>query len=122
MARWLELMFWTAFFLPTIPVVQAWILLLDRDFGLINRALAGLPFVRESPLDIHSFWGIVWVHLAKDAIAIKIMLLTPIFRSMDSSYEEAARLSGSSLAGSVLRITLPLMAPGLVAVFLFELR
>jgi iron(III) transport system permease protein len=116
--RWLELMFWIAFFLPTIPVVQAWILLLDRDFGLLNTAIASLPFVNERPLNVHSFWGIVWVHLAKDAIAIKIMLLTPIFRSMDSSFEEVARLSGSSLVGSVLRITLPVMAPALIAVLL----
>jgi iron(III) transport system permease protein len=116
--RSLEFMFWIAFFLPTIPVVQAWVLLLDRDYGVINWALTQIPFVRDPPFDIHSFSGIVWVHLAHNAIAIKIILLVPLFRAMDSSFEEAARLSGSSAFGTVPRITLPIMAPGLFAVFL----
>ena len=114
--RTLEFMFWIAFFLPTIPVVQAWVLLLDRDYGVINWALSAV--LRDPPFDIHSFSGVVWVHLAHNAIAIKIILLVPLFRAMDSSFEEVARLSGSSMLGAVPRITLPIMAPGLLAVFL----
>lgn len=116
--RWLEFMFWVAFFLPTVPVVQAWILMMDPDFGLMNAAAMALPFVDSGPFNIYSFWGIIWVHLAHNAIAIKVMLLVPLFRSMDSSFEEASRLSGSSLFSSVWRITLPIMMPGLLAVFL----
>jgi iron(III) transport system permease protein len=114
--RTLEFMFWIAFFLPTIPVVQAWVLLLDRDYGVVNWALSAV--LRDPPFDIHSFSGVVWVHLAHNAIAIKIILLVPLFRAMDSSFEEVARLSGSSMLGTVPRITLPIMAPGLLAVFL----
>lgn len=114
--RTLEFMFWIAFFLPTIPVVQAWVLLLDRDYGVVNWALSAV--LRDPPFDIHSFSGVIWVHLAHNAIAIKIILLVPLFRAMDSSFEEVARLSGSSMLGTVPRITLPIMAPGLLAVFL----
>jgi iron(III) transport system permease protein len=114
--RTLEFMFWIAFFLPTIPVVQAWVLLLDRDYGVVNWALSAV--LSDPPFDIHSFSGVVWVHLAHNAIAIKIILLVPLFRAMDSSFEEVARLSGSSMLGTVPRITLPIMAPGLLAVFL----
>jgi iron(III) transport system permease protein len=116
--RWLEFTFWVAFFLPTIPVVQAWVLLLDPDFGLINAAAMKLPFVTQPPFDIYTFWGVIWVHLAHNAIAIKIMLLVPLFRGMDSSFEEVSRLCGSGLWGSVRGITLPIMAPGILAIFL----
>lgn len=116
--RWLEFMFLVTFFLPTIPVVQAWVLLLDPDYGMINRAIMALPFVREPLFDIYSLSGIVWVHLAHTAIAIKIVLLVPLFRTMDSSLEEMGRLCGLSMPRTLLRITLPIVAPGLLIVFL----
>jgi iron(III) transport system permease protein len=116
--RWLEFLFLLAFFLPTIPVVEAWVLLLDPDYGIINTALAWLPSVREPPFDIYTFAGIIWVHLAHTAIAIKIVLLVPLFRTMDSSLEEMGRLSGLSTLGTLARITLPILAPGLLIVLL----
>jgi iron(III) transport system permease protein len=48
-------MFWVAFFLPTLPVVLGWILLLDPDFGIINRFPTWLLALRESPFNIYSF-------------------------------------------------------------------
>jgi iron(III) transport system permease protein len=99
-------------------VVEAWVLLLDPDYGIINAALSVLPFVRKPAFDINTFAGIVWVHLAHTAIAIKIVLLVPLFRTMDSSLEETARMCGASTFVTVWRITLPILAPGLLIVFL----
>ena len=61
--RWIEFAFWAAFFLPPLTVTLSWILLLDPEYGLINTALAALPFVGKGPFNIYSFWGIVWVHV-----------------------------------------------------------
>jgi iron(III) transport system permease protein len=116
--RWLEFMFLVTFFLPTVPVVEAWVLLLDPDYGMINRTLMALAFVREPPFDIYSLAGIVWVHLAHTAIAIKVVLLVPLFRTMDSSLEEMGRLCGLSMPRTLWSITLPIVAPGLLIVFL----
>lgn len=116
--RWLEFMFLLAFFLPTVPVVEAWVLLLDPDYGIINAALSVLPWVRKPAFDINTFAGIIWVHLAHTAIAVKIVLLVPLFRTMDSSLEEMARMSGGSTLGVLWRISLPILAPGLLIVFL----
>jgi len=87
--HWLEFMFWVAFFLPALPVTLGWILLLDPQYGLINQLLHFLPFLQpgHGPLNIYSFWGIVWAHFAGGTLAIKVMLLTPAFRNMDSSLE-----------------------------------
>jgi iron(III) transport system permease protein len=97
--RSLEFMFWIAFFLPTLPVTLGWILMLDPDYGLMNQALASLPFIDRGPFNIYSFEGIVWTHFASHSVAIKVMLLTPVFRNMDSALEEASNVSGASKIG-----------------------
>ena len=76
---WIEFAFWAAFFLPSFTVTLSWILLLDPEYGLVNTALAALPFVGKGPFNIYSFWGIVWVHLVTGSLTVKVILLTPAF-------------------------------------------
>ena len=64
-------------------------LLLDPDYGLVNTLLAKLPFVGKGPFNIYSFWGIVWVHVITGSLTVKVILLTPAFRNMNASFEEA---------------------------------
>ena len=116
--RWLEFAFWAAFFLPTLTVTLSWILLLDPEYGLINTALAALPFVRKGPFDIYSFWGIVWVHVVTGSLTVKVILLTPAFRNMNASFEEASRVAGASTLRTALRITVPVMTPVILSVLL----
>jgi len=101
---WMELMFWFSFFIPALPVTLGWILALDPKIGIINGWLAKLPFVDGPLFNIYSFWGIVWAHLGHNTTAIKVMLLTPAFRNMDASLEEASRVSGASTIGTLARI------------------
>ena len=117
----LEFMFWLSFFLPTLSVTIGWMLLLDPQTGIVNQWLMKLPFINEPLLDIYSFWGIVWTHLMANTIAVKVMLLAPAFRRMDASLEEAARTSGGTSLGTLVRITVPIMTPTLVVVFVLAL-
>jgi iron(III) transport system permease protein len=116
--RTLEFAFWAAFFLPTLTVTLSWILLLDPEYGLINTWLAKLPFVTKGPFDIYSFWGIVWVHVVTGSLTVKVILLTPAFRNMNASFEEASRIAGASTLRTALRITVPVMAPVILSVLL----
>ena len=119
----LEFMFWLSFFLPALPVTMGWILLLDPNFGLVNQWLLKLPFISEPPLNIYSFWGIIWVHLAASTIGVKVLLLAPAFRNMDAALEESSRVSGSSALGTLIRIITPVMMPAiLVATILGMVR
>src|SRR5579862_330714 len=114
--NWLDLMFWLTFFLPALPVTLGWILLLDPQAGAINQALKAIaPGV--PPLNIYSFWGIVWVHLVTKVTATKVILLVPIFRNMDGAQEEAARTSGASVLGTLARVVVPIMAPAILTIF-----
>ena len=115
---WIEFAFWAAFFLPSFTVTLSWILLLDPEYGLINTALASLPFVGKGPFNIYSFWGIVWVHIVTGSLTVKVILLAPAFAKMNASFEEASRVAGASTLRTALRITVPVMAPVILSVLL----
>ena len=116
--RGIEFAFWAAFFLPPLTVTLSWILLLDPEYGLINTSLAALPFFAKGPFNIYSFWGIVWVHVITGSLTVKVILLTPAFRNMNASFEEASRVAGAGTLRTALRITVPVMAPVILSVLL----
>jgi iron(III) transport system permease protein len=120
-ARGLEFFFWLTFFMPVIPTIQAWILLLDPNFGLLNRLVERLPFVASGPFNIFSFWGMVWMHLVTSTVAIKVMLFTPAFANLDATMEEASTVTGAGVLRTLRRVTVPLLTPTLVTVMVLAL-
>ena len=119
--NWLEFGFWVAFFLPSLPLTLSWILLMDSERGLLNQLLAFIPMLKGFKFDIFTWWGIVWVHLATTSISIKVMLLTPAFRNMDGSLEEAARTCGAGAWVTFRRVLIPIMAPAILMVMIMGL-
>lgn len=117
----LEFGFWISFILPNLVTTFGWMLLLDPSTGLINNWLRELPFLNKLNFDIYSFWGIIWAHLMANGISTKVMLMTPAFRRMDASMEEASRMSGASSLTTMLRITVPAMTPVIIVVFLLSI-
>lgn len=87
-----------------------------RQFRVVGNTILIWALVVGVSFPIAS--RIVWANLMGNGIAIKVMLLTPVFRNMDASMEEAARVSGASDLRTMLRVTLPLMASPIVLVFL----
>ena len=118
---WLEFMFWLSFFLPSLSVTLGWILVLDPEYGIANQLWKWLFGTQNGPFNIYSFWGIVWAHLGHNTTAIKVMLLTPAFRNMDASLEEASRVSGASTIGTLARILIPIMTPVLMVVLILSI-
>ena len=114
--NWFEFAFWAAFFLPALTVTLSWILLLDPEYGLINTSLAKI--FGKGPFDIYSFWGIVWVHIVTGSLTVKVILLTPAFRNMNTAFEEASYVAGATTLRTALRITVPVMAPVILSVLL----
>lgn len=112
--KFIESVCWIAYFVPDFPLVLAWILLLDPNFGFLNGLVK--PLVDGPLFTPYSFWGIVWVHTSTGGIWFKVMLLVPVFRRLGAALEEAARVSGASTAMMLRRITLPVLAPMILAV------
>ena len=115
-----EFGFWISFILPNLATTFGWMLMLDPSTGLINNWLRSVPFLSGLNFDIYSFWGIIWAHVMANAISTKVMLLTPAFRRMDASMEEASRMSGASPLTTLWRITIPAMTPVIIVVFLLS--
>ena len=112
----IEAVCWIAYFVPDFPLVLAWILLLDPNFGFLNSAAKSIPGVDGALFNPYSFWGIVWVHTSTGGIWFKVMLLVPVFRRLGATLEEAARVAGANTATMLWRITLPVLAPMILAV------
>lgn len=120
-SRGLEFMFWISFMLPALTTTIGWSLLLDPYFGFINVWLKSLFGFKDAPFNIYSFEGIVFAHLMGNAISQKVMLLTPAFRNMNVTLEEAGRVAGAGRLRTMLRVTLPVMVPPMVVVFMLNL-
>jgi len=100
------------FIMPPLPVILGWVLLFSPKTGVINQW-----FSRNfgSPLfDIFSMSGIVFVMLSF-SISFYYMFLSPSFKSMDITLEEAARTSGASGFQTLRKIVLPLLMPAILA-------
>jgi iron(III) transport system permease protein len=110
--RLIDNFFWIAFFLPVLPVLLGWILLFDPDYGLANKAW--LALFGTAPFDVYSFSGIVFAHLASRSISAKYIFLTPAFRNLDGSMEEASRMVGCSSLATIRRIVLPVLLPAIL--------
>lgn len=115
----LEFMFWVSFMLPNVATTVGWTFLLDPDTGILNNALSYIGL--GSPLNIYSVPGIVFAHLMANQISQGVMLLTPAFRNMNIALEEASRTSGASNLRTMIRVTLPLMLPPILVVFMLKM-
>lgn len=120
-SRGFEFMFWVSFMLPALTTTIGWSLLLDPFFGFFNVWMKALPFVDGPVFNIYSVEGIVFAHLMGNALSQKVMLLTPAFRNMNVTLEEAGRVSGAGRLRTMMRVTLPVMVPAMVVVFLLNL-
>jgi iron(III) transport system permease protein len=106
--------FWIALFLPSLPVVLGWILLFDPDYGAVNKFFMMHLGFSGPPLDIYSFSGIIFAHLASRSIAAKYIFLVPAFRNFDASLEEASVVAGSGPLATVWRIVIPILMPAVL--------
>ena len=91
----IEFMLWLGFFLPLLPMTLGWILLLDPNYGIINKLIVNWLGLSRGPFNIYSYGGIIWVHLAFST-CVRVILLTPAFKALDATLEEAAHVAGSS--------------------------
>jgi len=97
----------------------AWSLLGAPESGFVNqiwRAIGG----QDAILDIISPLGIAWV-MALFEGSVAFVMIGAVMQSMDPSLEEASQISGANRFYTMLKITLPLVTPGVLgaAIFVF---
>jgi len=98
----------------------AWSLLGSPESGFINqvwRALGGNGHL----IDINTAYGIAWVMGVVRGLGRFCHDCPRVMKSMDPALEEASQIIGASRVRTMLRITLPLVVPGVLgaAIFVF---
>lgn len=107
-----------SFFLPLLPQLVAWSLLLSPRTGTLNvwiRALAGSD-ATSGPFNIYSFEGIIFLGVLGWS-GFLYLFISPAFDAVDSSLEEAARMSGANSFRTIVRVSAPLLMPAVLGAF-----
>ncbi len=107
------------YYLTPLLGALAWSLLGSPESGFINqiwRALGGNGHL----IDINTAYGIAWV-MALFEGSVAFVMIAAVMKSMDPALEEASQIMGASRIRTMLRITLPLVIPGVLgaAIFVF---
>ena len=107
------------YYLTPLLGALAWSLLGSPESGFINqvwRALGGSGHL----IDINTAYGIAWV-MALFEGSVAFVMIAAVMKSMDPALEEASQIMGASRLRTMLRITLPLVVPGVLgaAIFVF---
>jgi iron(III) transport system permease protein len=117
--RTLEQLMVVPYYVTPLLGALAWSFLGAPESGFVNqlwRRLGG----EGALIDITSPWGIAWV-MALFEGSVAFVMIGAVMKSMDPSLEEASQVSGASRWRTMLRVTLPLVAPGVLgaAIFVF---
>jgi iron(III) transport system permease protein len=103
--------------IPHILFCASWVLLLNPSNGLINLCLKELFGLRASPFNIYTLEGMILVEALLD-LPIAYLIMAPAMSGFDASLEESSRVCGASQVGTLLRITLPVLRPAILASFI----
>jgi iron(III) transport system permease protein len=104
---------------PGMLQAMAWVLLLSPRIGFINKSAQSFFSLDQPPIDIYSLGGMIFIEGLR-LVPTAFLMLVPLLRSMDPALEEAAAVSGARPLSSMRKITLRLLAPGMVAVMIYQ--
>ena len=105
------------YYLTPLLGALAWSMLGSPESGFINqvwRALGGSDHL----IDINTPYGIAWV-MALFEGSVAFVMIAAVMKSMDPSLEEASQVIGASRLRTMLRVTLPLVVPGVLGAGIF---
>jgi iron(III) transport system permease protein len=104
---------------PLIVKGIGWILLLGPNNGLINVWLRSWFGLEGTPIELFGLGGMIFVEgLLWTPIAL--LLALPPLSAMDPALEEVAAMCGASRWQTLMRVTLPLARPAILAVLLLS--
>lgn len=106
--------------IPHILFSVSWVLLLNPSNGLINLFLRQIPGFENAAINIYSLPGMILVEGLLD-LPIAYLILAPAMSSFDVVLEESSRVCGGSTLRTLLKITLPVLRPAILAAFVLSL-
>jgi iron(III) transport system permease protein len=116
----LERLMQLPYYLTPLVGALAWAILASPKTGWLNQLWHWLSGSGTDLFNIYSPWGIAWV-MALFEGTVAFVMIGAAMKSMDPSLEESSRVLGAGKWRTMLKITLPLVTPGVLgaAVFVF---
>lgn len=103
-----------SYMIPPYVGAIAWVQLLNPSVGYLNNIFKWIFNLQTAPFDIYTTGGLAWV-LTLFYSPFAFITISRAMEKMDPTLEEAARVSGSSPLRTLFDVTLPLMAPSILA-------
>lgn len=104
--------------IPSFFTAMGWLFLLHPRIGMINNLLMSVFHLDKPPFNILSVLGMGWVQ-GLSLTALSFIMNAAALRSMDPSLEEAGHMCGVRSTAVIGRITLPLLAPSILATLIY---
>ena len=104
--------------IPGIYTAMGWTLIAHPRIGIMNRWLVDLLGLESGPINIATPIGMGFVQ-GLSLASLAFILTAQMFRAMNPSLEEAAKVHGMGFGGTFRRITLPLAMPGILAAVIY---
>jgi iron(III) transport system permease protein len=98
---------------PGFVKAMGWMMLLNERIGLINKALTGLFGWASVPLSVNNLYGTAWLMGLMLTPTLFFLISGPI-RALDPAFEEAASVARANRWQTALRVSLPLVWPGIL--------
>ena len=111
--NWLTILVVFPLLLNLVVRTFGWIALLAQN-GLVNQALEALGLVDGPVKLLFNFAGLL-IGLTHIFLPFMVLVLVGAIQNIPRDVEDAARVLGASWASALLRVTLPLSAPGILS-------
>lgn len=117
--RTLDQLMTVPYYVTPLLGALAWSFLGAPESGFVNQVWRKLGGA-EALIDMTSPFGIAWV-MALFEGSVAYVMISAVMQSMDPALEEASQVLGASRRRTMWRVTLPLVAPGVLgaAIFVF---
>lgn len=103
--------------IPHLLFSVSWALLLNPSNGMLNLVLKQAFFLDSAPFNIYSLQGMILVEGLLD-LPIAYLIIAPAMASFDVALEESSRVFGAGTWRTLLRVTLPVLRPAILAAFI----
>ena len=100
--------------IPHILFAVSWLLLLNPSNGILNRWLMALFGLENAPFNIYTIPGMILVEGLLD-LPIAYLIIAPAMSAFDVSLEESSKVCGASSIKTLMRVTLPMLRPAILA-------
>ena len=114
--KFFRALFVLTYMVPPYVGAMAWLRLMNPNVGTINQWMRALFHLSDAPgpLNVYTLPGMIW-ELTTFYYPYAFITISRAMEKMDPSLEEASRISGATPLKTVMTVTLPMMAPSLIA-------